>query len=51
MTPKQVTDCDVIVVGSGPAGISSAIPLVAAGLRGLMVDGGHRSQQAPPNGQ
>src|ERR1700674_2528905 len=32
-------DADVIVVGSGPAGVSVAFPLVAAGLRVLMVDG------------
>jgi choline dehydrogenase-like flavoprotein len=31
---------DVIVVGSGPAGVSAAFPLVEAGLRVLMVDGG-----------
>ena len=36
MTP----DFDVIVVGSGPAGVSVAFPLVEAGLRILMVDGG-----------
>jgi choline dehydrogenase-like flavoprotein len=33
-------DFDVIVVGSGPAGVSTAIPLVEGGLRVLMVDGG-----------
>jgi choline dehydrogenase-like flavoprotein len=31
---------DVIVVGSGPAGVSAAFPLVESGLRVLMVDGG-----------
>jgi len=30
---------DVIVVGSGPAGVSAAWPLVLAGVRVLMVDG------------
>jgi choline dehydrogenase-like flavoprotein len=32
-------DADVIVVGSGPAGVSAAFPLVAAGVRVLMLDG------------
>lgn len=40
-------DLDVIIVGSGPAGVSAAFPLVQAGLRVLMVDGG-RSSRAPP---
>jgi len=31
---------DVIIVGSGPAGVSAAFPLVEAGLKVLMVDGG-----------
>jgi len=34
------TDFDVAVVGSGPAGVSAAFPLVEAGLKVLMVDGG-----------
>lgn len=33
-------DGDVLVVGSGPAGVSAAFPLVEAGLRVLLVDGG-----------
>lgn len=44
-------DFDVIIVGSGPAGVSAAFPLVDAGLRVLMVDGGHGSQLVPPTGQ
>lgn len=44
MTP----DFDVIVVGSGPAGVSAALPLVEAGLRVLMVDGGKRPDVQPP---
>jgi choline dehydrogenase-like flavoprotein len=32
-------DADVIVIGSGPAGVSVAFPLVEAGLRVLMIDG------------
>ena len=39
---------DVIIVGSGPAGISAAIPLAESGLRVLMVDGGGHASIAPP---
>lgn len=46
MTP----DFDVIVVGSGPAGVSAAFPLVEAGLRVLMVDGGKQPGVLPPEG-
>lgn len=31
---------DAVIVGSGPAGVSAAFPLVNAGLRVMMVDGG-----------
>lgn len=46
---------DVIVVGSGPAGVHSAYPLVEAGLRVAIIDGGldakRRDNQLPnPNG-
>jgi len=41
-------DFDVIIIGSGPAGVSAAFPLVKAGLRVLMVDGGKQSKLAPP---
>ena len=34
-------DFDVVIVGSGPAGVSAAFPLVAAGKKVLMVDGGN----------
>ena len=44
MTP----DFDVIIVGSGPAGVSAAFPLVEAGLRVLMMDGGREATIAPP---
>lgn len=44
MTP----DFDVIVVGSGPAGVSATFPLVEAGLRVLMVDGGKQASLRPP---
>jgi choline dehydrogenase-like flavoprotein len=41
-------DFDVIVVGSGPAGVSATFPLVEAGLRVLMVDGGKQASVRPP---
>lgn len=41
-------DFDIIVVGSGPAGVSAALPLVEAGLRVLMVDGGKKPSVLPP---
>ena len=44
MTP----DFDIIIVGSGPAGVSAAFPLVNAGLKVLMVDGGRESTLSPP---
>lgn len=37
-------DFDIIIIGSGPAGVSAAFPLVEAGLRVLMVDGGKRPE-------
>ena len=42
------TNFDVIVIGSGPAGVSVAFPLVEAGLRVLMVDGGKQPDVLPP---
>ncbi len=45
MTP----DFDVIIVGSGPAGVSAAFPLVQSGLNVLMVDGGREADLAPPS--
>jgi choline dehydrogenase-like flavoprotein len=35
------TAADVVVIGSGPAGVSAALPLVEAGRRVIMIDGGH----------
>ncbi len=40
---------DVIIVGSGPAGVSAAFPLVQAGLKVLMVDGGREANITPPS--
>lgn len=39
----------MIIVGSGPAGVSAAFPLVEAGLKVLMVDGGKTSEIDPPS--
>ncbi|NEJ82196.1 FAD-dependent oxidoreductase, partial [Rhizobium leguminosarum] len=33
-------DAEFIIIGSGPAGVSAAFPLIAAGRRVLMLDGG-----------
>ena len=41
-------DFDIIIVGSGPAGVSVAFPLVEAGLSVLMVDGGRQPSVQPP---
>ena len=41
-------DFDIIVVGSGPAGVSVAFPLLEAGYKVLMVDGGREAGLAPP---
>ncbi len=38
---------DVIIVGSGPAGVSAAWPLVLAGLRVLMLDASGPGEPAP----
>jgi len=44
-----IQDYDVIIIGSGPAGVSAAFPLVESGLRVLMVDGGHEQKIQPPD--
>lgn len=43
-------DGDIIIIGSGPAGVSAALPLVKAGLRVVMVDGGRMPTDKPPAG-
>ena len=40
---------DVIIVGSGPSGVSAAFPLLDAGLNILMIDGGSSLKIEPPN--
>lgn len=42
-------DFDAIIVGSGPAGVSAAFPLVEAGLKVLLVDGGREVKVLPPS--
>lgn len=42
-----MADFDIIIVGSGPAGVSAAFPLVESGLKVLMVDGGGTPQTHP----
>ena len=42
-------DFDAIIVGSGPAGVSAAFPLLEAGLRVLMLDGGRQPHVLPPD--
>lgn len=44
----MTSDFDIIIVGSGPAGVSAALPLVGAGFRILMVDGGKQPGVLPP---
>lgn len=41
-------DADVIIVGSGPAGVSAAWPLVEAGVRVLMIDASGATLPYPP---
>ena len=37
---KPISQFDVVVVGSGPAGVHAAYPLVKARLRVAIIDGG-----------
>ena len=41
-------DFDILIIGSGPAGVSAAFPLVEAGLKVLMIDGGKTAPLDPP---
>ncbi|MGF7210505.1 choline dehydrogenase-like flavoprotein [Skermanella aerolata] len=47
-TPR---DFDVVVVGSGPAGVSACWPMLAAGMRVLMIDGGVPTPLQPPKAE
>ena len=40
--PASTFDADVIVIGSGPSGVSAVWPMLEAGMRVMLVDGGHR---------
>lgn len=51
MSQPSKVDFDAMIVGSGPAGVTAAFPLLEAGLRVLMVDGGQGAALAPPAGQ
>jgi len=39
---------DILIIGSGPAGVSAAFPLVEAGFKVLMIDGGKTASLDPP---
>ena len=41
----MIPTIEVIIVGSGPAGVSAAFPLVEAGLKVLMLDVGEKEEQ------
>lgn len=51
MTQAISAPFDVIIVGSGPAGVSAAFPLIEAGLKVLMIDGGKDAVNDSPKGQ
>ena len=48
MTTMQLPDADVVIIGSGAAGVSAAVPLVEAGCRVVMIDAGIEPDQTPP---
>lgn len=49
MPGAEPAEYDVIIVGSGPAGVSAAFPLVSSGCRVLMVDGGLSTKVKRPD--
>lgn len=51
MANADVAEVDVLVVGSGPGGTSAAFPLVEAGLRVLVVDGGETPAATVPDAE
>lgn len=44
----QTFDADFLIVGSGPAGVSAAFPMIEAGRDVIMVDGSSWKGQFPP---
>ena len=42
---------DILIVGSGPSGVSAAFPLVEAGLKVIMIDGGKEAGDQIPDGE
>ena len=48
MVYENVINSDVMIIGSGPAGVSSAWPLVEAGLKVTLVDGASGQVPEPP---
>ena len=44
-------DTEVLIAGSGPSGVSVALPLAEAGRRVLILDGGRRRSALPPRGR
>jgi choline dehydrogenase-like flavoprotein len=45
-----MTEPDIIIVGTGPAGVSAAYPLVEAGFQVLLIDGGRQVPEIEPRG-
>lgn len=43
-----MTEPDIVIVGTGPAGASAAYPLVEAGFRVLLIDGGRQVPEIEP---
>ena len=43
---RGAADADVIIVGSGPSGVSAAFPLVESGLRVMLLDGGKQRDRS-----
>lgn len=42
-------DADVVIIGSGAAGVSAAVPLIESGLSVLMIDGGIEPEREIPD--
>ena len=47
---QKKCNTDILIVGSGPTGVSAAFPLINAGLNVVMVDGGAHSESTLPSG-